>query len=213
MMPPGINGYDVLMEIRNHPETMLIPFIFLTARTTRADMRRGMDLGADDYLTKPFAAPDLLHAIKARLGKKQVISQVHTKEMDILRSNIIHAMPHEFRTPLNGILGYASLMMDDTASLSSDDVQKMSERIFTSGTRLKHLIENYLLYAQIEILTLQEETLGSIRGNRLDVPGPVIEMAAKRRSAEFNRTDDVNIATQNAVVADSAARLAVMLPV
>jgi len=208
MMPPGINGYDVLMEIRNHAETSLIPFIFLTARTTRADMRRGMDLGADDYLTKPFSAPDLLHAIQARLGKQETISEIHHKQMDILRSNIIHAMPHEFRTPLNGILGYASLMMDDPKSLAADDVLKMSERIYTSGMRLKHLIENYLLYAQIEIMTLQEETLDAIRGNQLDVPAQVVEQAARRRAAEVNRNDDVRINAQNALVAVSDESLA-----
>ncbi len=203
MMPPGINGYDVLMEIRNRPETALIPFIFLTAKTTRADMRRGMDLGADDYLTKPFAAPDLLRAIQARLSKQMTIAQIRQKDMETLRSNIIHAMPHEFRTPLNGILGYAALMIDDYAGLSGEDVLKMSERIFASGTRLKHLIENYLLYAQIEILTLKDETLESIRTNQVEFPGQVIETAAKRRAAEVNRADSVQIQAENAPVAIS----------
>jgi len=66
---PVTDGYQVLAELRNDPELAGIPFIFLTARATLADLRAGMNLGADDYLPKPFSIDDLLRAIAARLAR------------------------------------------------------------------------------------------------------------------------------------------------
>jgi YesN/AraC family two-component response regulator len=70
IMMPDLDGYSVLTTIRNHPATAAIPFIFLTAKVTMADLRQGMELGADDYLTKPCSVPQLLAAIATRLERR-----------------------------------------------------------------------------------------------------------------------------------------------
>ena len=69
IMMPELDGYGVLHILSKKPETARIPFIFLTAKAEKADMRKGMALGADDYLTKPFDDTDLLNAIETRLRK------------------------------------------------------------------------------------------------------------------------------------------------
>lgn len=69
IMMPELDGYGVLHILNKNSETGGIPFIFLTAKTEKADIRKGMNLGADDYLTKPFNDTDLLNAIEARLQK------------------------------------------------------------------------------------------------------------------------------------------------
>lgn len=76
VMMPGLDGYGVLLGLRENSETAIIPFIFLTAKADKIDMRRGMELGADDYLTKPFSNADLLAAIRARLAK-QAAAETH----------------------------------------------------------------------------------------------------------------------------------------
>lgn len=65
----GVTGHNVLTGLRSNPTTVNIPFIFLTARVSKDDMRLGMELGADDYLTKPFTRKELLSAITARLKR------------------------------------------------------------------------------------------------------------------------------------------------
>jgi CRP-like cAMP-binding protein/CheY-like chemotaxis protein len=77
IMMPELDGYGVLHILNMKPETAGIPFIFLTAKTEKTDIRKGMNLGADDYLTKPFDDTDLLNAIEARLRKAAMQHQLY----------------------------------------------------------------------------------------------------------------------------------------
>lgn len=74
VMMPNMDGYGVLRELSGNIQTANIPFIFLSAKTEHKDIRRGMDLGADDYLTKPFEEEDLLSAIESRLAKVSILN-------------------------------------------------------------------------------------------------------------------------------------------
>lgn len=80
VMMPEINGHEVLQALQQDPMTATIPFIFLTAMTDKADIRHGMELGADDYLTKPFSAEELLGAIATRLAKHETVVQQYNQE-------------------------------------------------------------------------------------------------------------------------------------
>ena len=80
VMMPEINGHDVLEEMRELPETSLTPFIFLTAMSDKGDIRHGMELGADDYLTKPFTRNELLSAISSRLLKHAKLMKQYNEE-------------------------------------------------------------------------------------------------------------------------------------
>ena len=71
VMMPGLDGYGVLQALREDAQLALIPFVFLTAKGEKDDLRSGMNLGADDYLTKPVAKADLLNAIEARLRRHE----------------------------------------------------------------------------------------------------------------------------------------------
>ncbi|MEO0456815.1 MAG: response regulator [Cyanobacteria bacterium P01_A01_bin.114] len=73
VMMPVMDGYSVLESLRQMTQTAMIPFVFLTAKADRANLREGMNLGADDYLTKPFETRELLSSIQARLAKQQLI--------------------------------------------------------------------------------------------------------------------------------------------
>lgn len=72
IMMPVMDGYGVLSGLNNHPKASLIPFIFLTAKAEKEDFRKGMGLGADDYITKPFEEKDLLDAIELRLSRVEL---------------------------------------------------------------------------------------------------------------------------------------------
>lgn len=78
IMMPELDGYGVLYYLSKIPETNSIPFIFLTAKTERSDMRKGMNMGADDYISKPFEEMELLGAIESRLEKRSKFKEVET---------------------------------------------------------------------------------------------------------------------------------------
>ncbi|MFZ6053461.1 response regulator [Halocola ammonii] len=75
IMMPELDGYGVIFLLSKHKETASIPFIFLTAKAEKGDMRKGMNLGADDYITKPFDESDLLQAVESRLKRSEVLRQ------------------------------------------------------------------------------------------------------------------------------------------
>ena len=88
IMMPVLDGYGVLHLLSKNAETENIPFIFLTAKAERSDMRKGMEMGADDYLTKPFDDIELLNAIESRLKKADLIRKEFSKNIDGLNEFI-----------------------------------------------------------------------------------------------------------------------------
>jgi DNA-binding response OmpR family regulator len=85
IMMPELDGYGVLYLLSKNRETSNIPFIFLTAKAERADMRKGMEMGADDYLTKPFDDMELLNTIESRFHKKDKIEAFYSKSFESLQ--------------------------------------------------------------------------------------------------------------------------------
>ena len=88
IMMPELDGYGVLYMLNKNPQMAAIPFIFLTAKAERVDLRKGMEMGADDYLTKPFDDMELLNAIESRLAKKEKQQIFYSKSLDHLGSII-----------------------------------------------------------------------------------------------------------------------------
>jgi CRP-like cAMP-binding protein/AmiR/NasT family two-component response regulator len=86
IMMPELDGYGVLYLLNKNPETASIPFIFLTAKAERVDMRKGMEMGADDYLTKPFDDVELMNAIETRLNKKDKQQAFYSKSLENLQT-------------------------------------------------------------------------------------------------------------------------------
>lgn len=81
IMMPELDGYGVLHILSKDPKTAIIPFIFLTAKAEKSEIRKGMELGADDYLTKPFEENELLSAIEARFRKADLMRQEFSRDI------------------------------------------------------------------------------------------------------------------------------------
>ncbi|MEY3304397.1 MAG: EAL domain-containing protein [Pseudanabaena sp.] len=107
---PELDGYGTLVALRQEPKTSMIPFIFLTAMTEKADMRQAMQLGADDYLTKPFTSAELLGAIASRLQKYNSVREHYYDEIKAVGERFEYLSHHDDLTQLpNRILFHESL--------------------------------------------------------------------------------------------------------
>ncbi len=157
ILMPGINGLDVLKKLQENEITASIPFIFLTAKADKPSIRYGMELGADDYLTKPFTPNQLQKTIETRLRKKEQTFEAMNKKIDILKSSLATSLPHEFRTPLNGILASSEFLIKYYDNLPIEDIKQLHLNIHNSASRLHRHIVNFLLYSEINILKNQTD--------------------------------------------------------
>jgi len=87
IMMPGLDGYETLKILAQNKTTKCIPFIFLSAKTEHRDIRKGMNMGADDYITKPFTEEELVSAIESRLAKASILKDLKTKTNNVLIKN------------------------------------------------------------------------------------------------------------------------------
>lgn len=197
IMLPLLDGFGILEQLRQNPTTSTVPFIFLTARVERKDIRRGMELGADDYVTKPFTTDELLKTIRTRLNREMERNRHYEEAINGLRQVIDHTIPHELRTPLTLILGYSDLMLADFEGLTSDQALNMVQTIHKAGLRLLRLIENYLLYTQLEIVGMQPDKMGLLRQQVLANPRHIVEAAAFMKADAIGRTPDLILDLEN----------------
>ncbi len=211
ILMPELDGYGVYRELHQDPVTALIPFIFLTAKATPADLRAGMALGADDYLTKPFTREEVLHAISTRLAKRAAMARHFQAKMDELRQSMAIMLPHELRTPLTGILGFSSVLLEDYASLQPEDIREIAESIHHAGQRLYRLVQKFVLYAELELTARDPGQVEALRGGRVTAPEALIEEAARRKAQEANRASDLVLELEGAPVQISESYFTFML--
>ena len=211
MMMPEIDGHGVLKALRSEPITATIPFIFLTAKAEKNDIRLGMELGADDYITKPCTPQELLKAVAIRLEKHQAISSKSQKTLDELRSNISMSLPHELRTPLNAIMGFSELILSEYSVLKESDILEMIAHIQLSGHRLYRLIQNFLVYTELEIAATNPERLKEMRNSEFSCIESLLSEKARQQAKQANRIDDLQLNLQNSSVAIDSIRLTKIL--
>lgn len=185
---PGIDGYELLEKLQAEKTTSRIPFIFLTAKTTPGEIRKGMNHGADDYITKPYDARELIKAVEKRLEKRQIIED----EMDELRNNITKYLPHELRTPLVAISGYSEMILEEYYSLSPDEVLEMVAKIRAGNTRLHKTIEKFIFYSELVLLGQDVKGLQETKQEITDDAHEVVEEIIIRRSGECSRRKDLS---------------------
>ncbi len=188
---PHMNGYEVVQALRSQAATNTIPVILLTSMSDRRTMRQGMELGADDFLTKPFTIKELLAAVESQITKRARIDKKHDTTMRILRKNIIYSLPHEMRTPLHQIMGYAYLLGMPDHLPEADEVVQMAQHITQAGNRLERLMENYLTYAQLELIGDNPDEIEALRNHLTAHIGPVIYDAARLKAQDHDRETDL----------------------
>jgi len=147
IMMPRMNGHEFYKLIRKDYDTRFIPFIFLTAKTDLSSIREGLNLGVDDYVTKPFSSEDLLTTIETRLKKQKEFNA----QLESFVKNVDMYIPHELRTPLVSIIGYSQLILSELDTMEKKEVKDMTEKILWSAQRLHERIEKFISYAEMNL--------------------------------------------------------------
>ena len=203
-----VDGYLTLASLRNEAPTAAIPFILMTGLADNAGMRHGMELGADDYLAKPFTTDALYAAVEARLKKAQTVRDEAERKLAHLRDNISLMMPHEMRTPLNGILSNAELLAQSAATLKPSEVADIGQDIHKSSLRLERLIENFLIYAQLELIAADPKNVNALRIGKTDHADSLIRERATAQAVQASRIKDLSFDVADILVPMAAEYLA-----
>lgn len=148
IMMPVMDGYELFKRVRQNPAWTFIPFIFLTARGQKVDVRLGKQLGADDYLTKPFEIQDLVVAVQSRLDRVRALRKTADADLVNLKRNILNMLSHEFRTPLTYISGYAELLQSE--EFEPEELKQLLGNIRKGSERLRRLVEDFLFVVALE---------------------------------------------------------------
>ncbi len=150
IMMPEMDGYAFHSAVRERPDMFTIPFIFLTARGEKRDIRKGKASGVDDYITKPFDDEDLLVAVDSKLTRWAGLQKRRDEEIEDVKHRILLTLSHEFRTPLTYIINYADMLNATDPAAPHEDFQEFMDGIRRGAKRLNKLVDDFLVLVEIE---------------------------------------------------------------
>ncbi|MEI8202554.1 MAG: response regulator [Bacteroidota bacterium] len=148
IMMSELDGYAVLKTVRYSKSFANLPFIFLTARTSHEDSRLGMELGADDYITKPFATKDLLNIIKTRLARNEVINSEINQKVEEYKKNLSTVYSHELYTGLTLIHMASDILINHYPQITETNLHDLFQSIKCAAERIERTLRNLQLYAE-----------------------------------------------------------------
>ncbi|MBN1566108.1 MAG: response regulator [Anaerolineae bacterium] len=153
IMMPRLDGYAFFEAVRQQRHLRAIPFIFMTARGSRKDISAGRQLGADDYLTKPFDPSEFLIAVQSRLQRTADIRDEANESLNDARRKLVELLSHELKTPLTYVTGGFALLAEElkrqAEKVTNQDVLVSLDLIQNGTKRLNRLAEQMVLYSQI----------------------------------------------------------------
>jgi diguanylate cyclase (GGDEF)-like protein len=183
VMMPELDGYGVLTALRQDSILAAVPFIFLTAKAAKADLRQGMELGADDYLTKPFTRAELLGAIISRLKKQAAVQERYHTELQQAKEQLEYLIHNDSLTNLPNRLSlrdrFKQVQPTDTDTEKLVGVLCLSlDRFNQINDNLGHIVGDLLIKAVAERLTAsvgREDTVARLSADQFAIIVATIE--------------------------------------
>ncbi len=200
IMMPGLDGYEVLKELRLNKDTSNIPFIFLSAKSQKKEVREGMNLGADDYLPKPFKAVDLFNAVESRLNKYQLNQQELREKLEIMKPLKEASLEDKLIQPLQGIIDISNLINTYFDKYSKEDVEEMTATINKRASKLKRKIKNMILFQALKDLSSRPDLTKKISAIKpFNVRNQIMDQI-RSIAADHHRERDLFIDLDNASI-------------
>jgi CheY-like chemotaxis protein len=198
IMMPIMDGYETLKEMRKNVVTSTVPFVFLTAKNTRHDQRLGMELGADDYIPKPFTIEELVGAVSMRLKRSQEFKEKSEKKLNELTKNMGTPITDVIQEPLKAIVGFSKMLMTEYSTMEKFEMAEFNQLIYKAGMKLNTIVGKSFLYYQLQALELDKEKLSIKSGEVAKDIKTLLEPMITDLSNEMKRADDLLLNLENA---------------
>lgn len=175
VMMPEMDGFDVCRHLKQNPKTKDIPIIFLTAKTETEDIVTGFEIGAVDYVTKPFRGTELISRVKTHLELK--FSRQSLEELNATKDTFFSIIAHDMRDPLQYLILAAETLYHDYDVYDEEQKRDYIRRFYNNSNQLSALLENLLEWArsqsgsiviepgEIDVAQLVGETIELLAGN------------------------------------------------
>ncbi|MEP0822984.1 MAG: response regulator [Ignavibacterium sp.] len=191
VMMDSVDGYEAVVSLRQNPKTTGIPIILMTGKVDNTGLVKAIELGADDYLSKPFTMSELLEAISIRFRKQEELLIQRREKMTDPRSYLTIGIPTDLRTPVAGILGFSKAIAREYVELKQSEIIELGRAIQKAARNVLRVAENFSVLAQIEIIAGDEEKLKGLRRFTTPSAKAVIEPVAQDVAHQFDRDDDL----------------------
>ena len=178
IMMPGMSGYELITRLRADERTREVPVILVSARSETEDIVQGLELGANDYVTKPINLAVLRARIQTQLRLKRSLEEVRT--LDRQKQELLSTVSHDLRSPLSGIAGLGRLLLTGELGPLTEPQQEALQDITRTAERLLELVNTLLDWSRlesghlklarnpVELRSILIETLQALRGAASD---------------------------------------------
>ncbi len=200
MMMPYMDGQQVLAELRQHSETATVPFIFLTAVDSRDTVRSSMNLGADDYLFKPFSVKELLKTVSVRLKHHDQIVSTTEQQLEAIKMRLARTVTHELRTPVGLVVSALQMLEWHGDAAFSEETTDLIDTMSRGATRLAHVVEQ-MVYATH--LTTGVYTAETVADNGFPIDVSELISASHKLARQFTSRQPDNVEVKVAELKDT----------
>jgi len=190
IMMPGMDGYEVCIQLKADSELADIPIIFLTAKTEMEDIIKGFECGSVDYVTKPFNLTELLMRVRTHLELKAAREEIQKQNEELVkaaeyRKNVDHIMRHDLKAPLNPIIGFPQILLE--RENLSEKGRKYLRMIKESGYKMLNMINLSL------DLFKMEQGIYSLQPSSVDILPQIINVKEEFESLIQRKNISVEI--------------------
>jgi DNA-binding response OmpR family regulator len=222
VMMPGINGIQVCQQIKAMPKWEAVPIVMVTALSSKADLAKCLDAGADDFISKPVNPEELRARVKSMLrikkqfDKIQSLSQIQENTIDTLkislgalRGNLASNLSHELNTPLYGIIAPIELIKDFLKDMEEiAPALEMLDLVEQSACRIEMLTKRLLVYFELEAFVSKQHL---VKLMRTKFSSTAIETTLRSQAQSSNRSNDLVFSLEDAEIALSEQYLSTLL--
>lgn len=221
VMMPGLDGIEVCQQLKASSQWQAIPIIMVTALTSKEDLSRCLEAGADDFISKPVNRFELRARVKSMLRIKQQYDRIQEfsviqrdtinilgQNLEELTGNLAVSLSHELNTPLNGIIGVIEVLKDNIQDMEITEVREILSWADQSANRLNELTKKFLLYLQLEITVSQQKDLGAAQ---TQFSAADIKMALAIHAKSYERNEDLKFELEEANLSLPEKYLSILL--
>lgn len=188
-----VDGYAMTAVLRQHPATANIPLVLMTGSADLQGMRKGMALGADDYIAKPFKMEELAAVLTQRVQRRRALLAEMDKKLAALGKDIHVALPAVLQDQLDQILQASRLLTSVNPARSQAEAADLAASIHTAARHVERLTVNLFLHAQLELFGTDPERLKALRQAHLTGAENVVARQARLQAETAGRGADLKL--------------------